>query len=193
MKVRERQKERTRARILRAAVRLFARRGITASRTIDVARSARVSHGTVFVHFPTREDLVASVIGEFGSRVAARIHDLVDGEGGLREGLQAHLAGLQSEEGFYRRLVAEGPVLPLCARSVLVGIQSAVSFHLEEVWQREVDAGRCLPIRFHLLFNTWIGLIHHYISNRDLFAPGESVLARYGPELIDHFLTLVKM
>jgi hypothetical protein len=43
----------------------------------------------------------------------------------------------------------------------------------------------------HLLFNTWIGLIHHYLMNRELFAPGASVVERHGRELLDHFMYLI--
>jgi len=42
-----------------------------------------------------------------------------------------------------------------------------------------------------LLFNTWLGLIHHYLGNRDLFAPGHSVVERHGSMLLDHFVGLL--
>ena len=32
-------------------------------------------------------------------------------------------------------------------------------------------------------FNTWLALIHHYLMNRDLFAPSKSVLSTKGGEL----------
>lgn len=44
------------------------------------------------------------------------------------------------------------------------------------------------PTREDLL---WIGLVHHYLMNRDLFAPGESVIARRGRELLDHYMGLL--
>jgi hypothetical protein len=43
----------------------------------------------------------------------------------------------------------------------------------------------------HLLFNTWIGLVNHYLVNRELFAPGASVIERRGAELLDHFMNLI--
>jgi len=44
----------------------------------------------------------------------------------------------------------------------------------------------------YLLFNTWLGLIHYYLLNGDLFAPRESVLARYKSVLIKCFVALIK-
>jgi len=47
------------------------------------------------------------------------------------------------------------------------------------------------PMPRHLLFNTWIGLVHHYLANRDLFTDGPSVIAAKKEELVNHFLALV--
>jgi len=190
--VRERQKAKTRARLVEAALTLFAERGILATRTADVATAARVSHGAVFVHFPTRDDLVAAVIEELGTRVTRRLHELTERKAGVRQILTAHLAGLQEFETLYTRLITEGPVLPPFARSTLVGIQSAIAFHLADAVTRETRSGSLKKMPLPMLFNTWLGLVHHYLVNRDLFAPGEFVLARRGKDLVKHFMKLVK-
>lgn len=62
--------QRNRARVLAAAEELFATRG-TATSTEEVARAAGVGIGTVFRHFPTKEDLLAAVF-------VARLRRLVD-------------------------------------------------------------------------------------------------------------------
>lgn len=192
MTTRRDRKRQTRARLIRVALELFATQGIAETRTLDVALAARVSHGTVFLHFPNRADLVAAVIGEFGFAATRRIHELAEAGGSVREVLAAHVAGLAEREDFYVRLVREGPQLPPAARSTLVGIQSAIAHHLAEVVARETAAGRIRPMALPLLFNTWVGLLHYYMSNRDLFAPGESVLARHGEDLIDHMMSLLQ-
>ncbi|MGG6313783.1 TetR/AcrR family transcriptional regulator [Paenibacillus macerans] len=188
---RQQQKERTRLRLIETALSLYARQGLLATRTADVAREAGVSHGTVFAHFATQEALLDAVIGEFGVRVDARLHELASRGGSLREVLQAHLAGLREAEPFYGRLVRESRLLPNGARHVLTAIQSAISHHLCEAAEREMEAGSVRPMPLHLLFNTWIGLLHYYLANDDLFAPEGSVLERYGEELLAHYLSLL--
>jgi AcrR family transcriptional regulator len=188
---RREQKRRTRARVLRVALEEFARTGLLATRTIDVAKKARISHGSIFLHFGTREALIAAVIAEFGERLARRLHELA-GEGkGVRDILEAHLRGLSEFEPFYARLVTEGPLLSKEARDALLGIQSAISHHLFEAAAREMNAGTIRRMPPHLLFNTWLGLLHHYVTNRDLFAPRASVIERRGRELLDHYMRLV--
>jgi AcrR family transcriptional regulator len=188
---RQEQKNQTRKQLIEVAFNQFAKEGLTATRTIDIANAAGVSHGTVFAHFPTRDDLLVAVIEDFGSRVAGRIHELAIGGGSVREVLQAHINGLIEVEPFYTRLVKEGPLLPPSAQNTLVLIQSAISIHLHQAAEREILAGKIRNIPLHLLFNTWIGLIHYYLANGNLFAPGESVLKRYGPELLEHYLNLL--
>ncbi len=51
--------------------------------------------------------------------------------------------------------------------------------------------GDIRSIPMHLLFNTWIGLIHYYLFNRDLFSPDGSVMEKIGEELINHFMRLL--
>jgi AcrR family transcriptional regulator len=56
--LRERKKRETRETIVRAAWRLFTRRGFDAVTVADIARAANVSEKTVFNYFPAKEDLV---------------------------------------------------------------------------------------------------------------------------------------
>ncbi|HEY8464394.1 MAG TPA: TetR/AcrR family transcriptional regulator [Bacillota bacterium] len=188
---RQEQKEHTHRHLIEVAFQQLAEHGLIATRTADIAKAAKVSHGTIFVHFPTKEELLTAVIEEFGARIALRLHELAANGGGVRQVLEAYLEGLTEYEPFYSRLVMEGHLLPERSRNTLVMIQSALSFHLCQALERETAEGKIRPFPTHLLFNTWIGLIHYYLTNRDLFAPGESILKRYGTDLLNYFLNLL--
>lgn len=134
-----------------------------------------------------------TVIEEFGMRLTERLHELVSDDCGMKEVLEAHLRGIGEYEKFYTRLVLEGPLLKVGTRNCLIMIQSAISFHIIQVAERAMKDHkiRCQPV--DLLFNTWIGLIHHYLINGDLFAPGSSVLERYSNQLVEHYLNLITL
>ncbi len=185
------QKEQTRRHLIETAFEQFAEQGLTVTRTADIAKAAKVSHGTVFAHFSTQEALLNAVIEEFGARVSLRLHELAACNNSLREVLAAHLKGLTEYEAFYTRLVIEGRLLPESARNAFTIIQSSISFHLSQAAEREMKEGTIDPYPIHLLFNTWVGLIHYYLANNDLFAPEESVLERYGQELLEHYIRLI--
>ncbi len=188
---RDDQKLQTRRRIVEAAIRVFSRDGILASATADVAKEADLSHGSVFVHFGTQAALIAAVIEDFGEGLARRLHELASSGAGTREVLRAHLDAIAEREDFYARLVVESSLLPAGARDSLISIQSSICFHLAPAVEADARKRRIRPMPLHLLFNTWIGLIHHYLANRELFAPGASVVERHGGELLDHFMFLI--
>ena len=193
MKIRSDQKSETRRLLLAAARTVFAREGILATSMSTVAREAGRSHGTAFVHFGTQAGLVSAVVEDFGLGLASDLHRLTEAGAPPGDVLRAHVKGLSVHEAFYTRLVVEGSLLPSEARLSLIGIQSVLAHHLLPAFEAGSRAGLLKAVPPAFLFNSWIGLLHHYLSNRDLFAPGASVLERWGPELVEHFLFLIEI
>src|SRR6516164_10918740 len=55
------QGRRTLRRLLDAGLRVFARRGYHAARVDDIVRAARTSHGTFYLYFANKEDLLRAL------------------------------------------------------------------------------------------------------------------------------------
>jgi AcrR family transcriptional regulator len=70
---------RNRERILKAARKVFADRGINCQ-IDDVARRARVGVGTVYRHFPTKEALLEAVVREHFDEIAGYARDALEHE-----------------------------------------------------------------------------------------------------------------
>lgn len=190
--LREQQKKVTRAKILAVATRLCRQQGFLALRTLDVARAAGLAHGSVFVHFPTRDELLAAVIEGMATAMLSDIHQKVEAEAGVEAVLAGHLAGLAAVEDLYAWLVREQGGLPVGPADALAGVFSTLSWHLAQAAARERHDGRLKDLPDHFLFNCWIGLVHHYLVNRDRFAPGASVLERRGQELLGNFMMMIR-
>jgi AcrR family transcriptional regulator len=190
---RQKQKELTRRHLIEIAIQQFGENGITATRTADIAKIANVSHGTIFVHFRAQEDLLIAVVEEFGIRIAQRLHELIDTNSSLFEVLEAHITGLIEFEPFYTRLVIERRLLPESVRNTYIMIQSTISFHIGIAAEKEMEQGIIRQIPIHLVYNTWIGLIHYYITNGDLFCSSGSVLKQHWQELFQHYISLIKI
>lgn len=190
---RQKQKANTKMLIIDVAINLFARDGLTTTRTSDIASAAKISHGTVFVHFSTRDILLDAVIEEVGIRIIKRLHELVEENCGLKQVLEAHLKGIREYEAFYTRMVLESRLLRESSRNSLIAIQSAISFHISQVAEEEMKALRIQSMPIDLLFNTWIGLVHHYLVNGDLFAPNGSVIERHGKQLVEHYIKMITL
>ncbi|PYE55269.1 TetR/AcrR family transcriptional regulator [Deinococcus yavapaiensis] len=69
--LRERQKERRRARIYTVAIDLFKRSGFQETTATDIAKAANVSRGTFFNYYPYKE----AVLLDYGSEIVERLQD----------------------------------------------------------------------------------------------------------------------
>ena len=193
MNKRTTQKEQTRIAILNAAQDLFSKKGFGCVTTIEVARKAQVSHGSIFAHFSNRDELIIAAIERFGNFTVGRMHELAEKQESLRLILDAHVQCLLENEGFYSHLVRECPVLPHRAYLLVIAIQAGISHHIFLAAQREMQAGTIKSVAPDLLFTTWIGLIHHYLVNPEMFGTTKPILEEYGNKLIDHFLNLLSL
>ena len=185
------QKAQTKEKIIAAALKVYSEYGFFAPTTL-IANEAQVSHGSIFVHFPNVEALLLCLLERFSEDMVAELHLLSESGKNTAKLLGMHIDALIKHEDFYRRLVTEAVYLPEEAKNTFIAIQSTVSIHLMQALEHEIKAKKIKVLPYHLIFNTWLGLVHYYLLNGDMFAPGESVLTRYKSILVKHFLSLIK-
>jgi AcrR family transcriptional regulator len=189
--LRGRQRVETRRRILLAACAAFGRAGFSSVRTQDIALEAGVSHGSVFAHFKTREALIAEVVEEVVARAADLVRHELRVARSASDVLHAHLGALAEHEGLYANIVAERGGLPSVVQARLTEVNSGVASYLLDALERERDGGS-LKVEPHFAFNSWLALVHYYLLNRDLFAPGRSVLTDRAEELVRNYLAMIQ-
>lgn len=102
--------QRNRERILDAAEQVFAQRGAAAS-TEEVARVAGVAIGTVFRHFPAKDDLLTAIL----KRLLARLAEDA-----------ATLGGPDGLHTFFTRLIAQAAARKAVVDLVGVSVPAAV-------------------------------------------------------------------
>lgn len=87
--------------ILRAAAKVFAKSGYFNAKVSDVARTAGVADGTVYLYFQNKEDLLTSIfswaMGEFMSRAQAELPEIADPRERLRRFAQLHFSLIERE------------------------------------------------------------------------------------------------
>ncbi len=189
---RKEQKEKTRLGLVNQAEILFASRGISLTTTADIAKSLKVSHGTLFVHFPTREDLIKAVVDDFGERLSTALGHKCSTDLKLKELLKAHVMVLANFEDFYLRLISESQALPPHIRSTVYAMNASLSYRFYRAAKVEMDKGQLKKMTQIQFFNTWMGLVHYQIMNRDLFSEKTPILNEVGDELLRNFLYLIK-
>ena len=59
--------------ILRAAIRVFARNGFFDSRIAEIAKEANVADGTIFLYFNNKYDILITIFEEEMGKIIARV------------------------------------------------------------------------------------------------------------------------
>ncbi len=69
-----------RERILRAAVKVFARKGFYATRVSEIAKAAGVADGTIYLYFENKDDVLVSLFQDRITKLIAALEEAIRGE-----------------------------------------------------------------------------------------------------------------
>ena len=136
---RERHRAETRARILQAALSLFARQGFAATRVEQITEAADVGKGTFFNYFPTKEHVLAGFAGRQIGKIQGALEKARQGEKPIRELLFHLLLSLENEPGLN----------PELTRSLLVALLSSQA--VRELAKPNLERGRQLLAKIFAL------------------------------------------
>ena len=127
-----------RAEIVRAASRLFAEKGYSATTIRDIAKAVDMQSGSPFYHFKTKHDMLKAVVLEGMAIITRAVSAAAAQDGTPREVFEAmllaHLDQLLAEDGrhFAATLLHESHHLEAAARAVLIEQKDAY----EALWQK---------------------------------------------------------
>ncbi len=115
-------RERTRAQLLQAAVEVLSARGVAGAGIQEIARVAGVAPGTVYNHFPTREDIIAalgmSLITSLNERIVQSCAAVEDGAERMAIGMRRFLWLAQTSPQWTLLLLDLAATLPAMAQSI---------------------------------------------------------------------------
>jgi AcrR family transcriptional regulator len=113
--VSEQGRQQMRKQIIRAAVGQFARHGFAESRLDTIAKLAGIGKGTIYLYFPSKEDLFVAMLQELTQEELTQIHHALRGKQTLKERLEALLTT-------FTRLLREQPEEFRVVISALYGV-----------------------------------------------------------------------
>lgn len=192
MNSRSEQKKATKDKILQAARELFAIYGISNCSTAEIARKAKVSHGTIFAHFKTRDDLLVKLIFDSFKIIAERMKSDPSRDSSLKESLHIHLNGIKENESFYTEIIREKHLLPEEAQSAILLAQSTIASMLIREIEKSIQQQTTKQLEPVFIINAWFALIHHYLLDSKSFVPGGSMIETKGTEIVQNFLEMIK-
>jgi len=150
---RQRRKEARPQELLSAALELFVEKGFAATRSEEVAARAGVAKGTLYLYYPSKEDLLKAVVRENLSTLIAEGATIAGSFEGTTQELLVLLMqtwweriGNTPASGIFKIILTEMGNFPDFARFYLDEVMEPGHALFTRVLQRGIDAGELRPV-----------------------------------------------
>jgi AcrR family transcriptional regulator len=154
--LRQRRKETRPQELLDAALQLFAEKGFAATRSEEVARRAGVSKGTLYLYYPSKEDLFKAVVRQSMSTLIAEGIELADAYEGSSSDLLVTLMNIWWQKvgntpaaGIHKIVLSEVRNFPELAQFYADEVIVPADRLFSTVVQRGIDSGEFRPLPAH--------------------------------------------
>ena len=151
--VRQRRKEARPQELLNAALELFVQKGYSATRSEEVAARAGVSKGTLYLYFPSKEELFKAVVRSNLSSLIAEGQQIADQFDGPSEQLLRLLThawwgrvGDTAAGGIFKIIIAEVRNFPELAQFYTDEVILPAHRLISGTLQRGIDRGEFRPV-----------------------------------------------
>ena len=191
MNQREKVKLETRKKILRLAKEEFIEKGLLELSTVTIAKKANIAHGTVFFHFPTKEDLMMEMLDIELLKITAELNPLLTDVHDIRILLDHYLDFVASEEPFLAMIAKEAPLYAPPMRRMVMGREGAVRHYFHMALTAEMKAGRIKSMDPTIVLTFLFATINDFLRFRDAYRNGESVIAEKKEVIISTFMQLI--
>jgi TetR/AcrR family transcriptional regulator len=121
--------EQSRAAILQAAVREFAREGVAGARTDAIARAAKVNKALLYYYFKDKEALYGAVLDQVFGGLVTHLEEVFSRDLPPREKILAYA-------GAHFDYVASHPLYPRIVQGEMMGVGRTRTNHLEKIVKR---------------------------------------------------------
>ncbi|MBB2485732.1 TetR/AcrR family transcriptional regulator [Mitsuaria sp. WAJ17] len=167
---RQRRKEARPQELLAAALELFVEKGFAATRSEEVAQRAGVSKGTLYLYYPSKEELFKAMVREsLSSRIAEASVMIAQFEGPTPQLLHRvmHMwwaeVGLSPAGGITKIMMAEARNFPELASFFHEEVIAPTQALLAQVIQRGIDSGEFRPVSPQMTVQVLIGPMLHLV------------------------------
>ncbi len=193
MNKRAESKQKTRFTLMQAAREEFVANGFLYATTADIAARAGVAHGTLFLHFQTKRNLILEILDREFLEVTDELHRLLYGDHDLGELLERYLDFLERSEPFFAVVCREMPYYPMKLRRQIMLRESAVRHYFYNALERGIRKGKYKDVDITMALSMLFETLHSLLANRELFADQASVIAEKRKPIAESFKKLISI
>lgn len=189
---RQEAKQETRKKILTVALREFTDHGYQGANTARIAKEAGVAHGTIFLHFSDKDQLLFEVIRSRLVIISNRLYEAVHHSKDIATLCRIHLDYLNEEVAFEAMLARETPLLPMALQRQVFTIRCGIVGHFHQAISQGIENGTIRKVNPTVALHVWFGTLNYYLANQHLFASPGEIIREKGEALLDYFLTTIR-
>jgi AcrR family transcriptional regulator len=184
-------KLRTKEHIVESAKQWFIAEQSVEVNTKDIAELAGVAHGTVFLHFKDKENLISSVIKHELIALASDLNSMVENDSSLDILMDKYLNYLISKESFMVVLAKEFPRMDVFLKQEMMDVERIIKDSFYIAFKRGVDAGYYKNIDSEQSLNFLFSSLSYYLANKELFLKIGSIIALKKQVILTTFYAMI--
>jgi AcrR family transcriptional regulator len=191
MNKRQLQKQKTREHILKIAKQEFVKKGFLNTTTNEIAQQAQIAHGTLFLHFKNKENLIVEILDLELDQISSSIQKVVSQSADLEQMLIQYLNLLEKDEKLFAVLARELPFYPQELRRKILFRDSLIRSNFHQVIETGIKKGIYRKIDPATAVTFLFGTINYYLSLRSIFVENDSVIAKFREQIVATFKALL--
>lgn len=154
-------------RILDAALDVFSRKGYHDTRMDEIVSSSQTSKGSIYFHFPNKEQLFLALVDQFANLLERRITEAISEHDRGMVKVQAALETCLATFGRYRRqakvLLVQASGLGNTFEQKRLAINDRFAGLIALYLQEAVDVGEIEPLDTEIVAHAWMGAIYNLV------------------------------
>ncbi|RLD57980.1 MAG: hypothetical protein DRJ01_13175 [Bacteroidetes bacterium] len=185
------QKRKTRKLILKTAKNIFITNGFINTTTVEVAKKASIAHGTLFLHFKTKDILILEIFDEILENINNEIQQIIVKTGKLEEILARYLDLIQQQESFFSVIARELPFYSPELRRKILFRDSIIRSYFHKIISKGIETGIYRKVDVSSAVTYLFGAINYYLSFKTIYITEGSVIGKFKDSIIKTFIQLL--
>ena len=191
MNKREQKKQETRNAIFEAAKEEFINNGFLNTNTKTIADRAGVAHGTLFLHFNTKNNLIEKVFEEKFISVNNQLEKILGDKGDIESLLLGYLNFLQKNESFFEVLAKELPYYPQDIRVRVFLKEASARNYFYKCIQKGIADGIYKDVDIKMSLTFLFGTISYFLVNKQNIIKNGSIIGNKRDSIIVTFIKFI--
>lgn len=184
-------KNNTRKLLLRTARNEFLKKGFINTSTESITRKAKIAHGTLFLHFSNKENLILEVYDIELKKVTNNLYFQLKDAEGLEAMLNNYFDYMQKNERFFAIIAKETPFYPDKLRRKIFFREGALRGYFYSALEKGIADGIYKKIDITMAINFLFGTINYFLALNEAFG-NKSVIAEKRNLITLNFLEMLK-